>query len=149
MGLKFKKLAFQKNKFQLIWTSFDTSNQLLNSNCLGCSCGTVFTRFCFYYFLDQTTSKCWNSFFVNSVRMSSLFVMLSTKAEEHVKGVNSIILSKLHGFWICTVWKIWLIKVLNDVQIMIFKMGEGVSRHLEASPHWRKPHISHQNAVAQ
>ena len=30
MDLKFKKLAFQKNKFQLIWTSYDTSNQLLD-----------------------------------------------------------------------------------------------------------------------
>ena len=31
--------------------------------------------------------------------------------------------------------KIWLIKVLNDVQIMIFKMGGGaVSRHIEVSP---------------
>ena len=34
MGLKFKKLAFQKNKFQLVWMPFAHPNQSLNPNYL-------------------------------------------------------------------------------------------------------------------
>jgi len=36
----------------------------------------------FYYFIVRTTSKLYNSFFVSLGRMSSLFFMGSTKAEE-------------------------------------------------------------------
>ena len=34
MGLKFKKLSLQQNKFQLIWTLLSNPNQPLNPNCL-------------------------------------------------------------------------------------------------------------------
>ena len=36
MSFKFKKLAFEQNRFQLIWTSFAHPNQSLNPNCLNC-----------------------------------------------------------------------------------------------------------------
>jgi len=52
MAWKFKKLAFQRNKFQLIWTLLDDSTQLLNSTYPGYSFGTVLTWLCFYYFID-------------------------------------------------------------------------------------------------
>jgi len=60
--------------FQLNWTSVDNPTQLLNSNCLGYSFGTIFTRFCFHYFLDKRRPNIVIFFLVSSLSMSSLKV---------------------------------------------------------------------------
>jgi len=84
MDLKFKKLAFQKNKLQL-----------LNLNHPGCSFGQFVPSFIFLIFLSNNIQIVQFPFFLNSVRMSNLFIMLSVKPEEHIKGSNLVILSKL------------------------------------------------------
>jgi len=74
MDLNFKKLAFQKNKLQLIWTSFDASNQLLNSNYPGYSFGIVCTRYCFSYFQIKRYPNCAITFWL--VQLGCLVYLL-------------------------------------------------------------------------
>jgi len=51
MDLKFKKLAFQQNKFQLIWTSFAHPNHPFNLNYPNCPVEPECTQCCVLNYL--------------------------------------------------------------------------------------------------